>query len=117
MDENVQMSARAGAWIVQEPRAAGLESLDCCREIGDFDRDVMQSFASFLDELRDHRVGSGGFQQFDARSTGGEHRDFDFFQLDRFTQPDLKAELLLVKGERVVERADRDAQMVNVKFL
>lgn len=117
MDEDVQMSARTGAWIVEKPRAAPLEAADGRSQIGNFDCYVMQSFASFVNELRDHGVWSGGFEQLDARAAGGKHRDLDVFVFDGFAQRDGEAELLFVEGERVVERPNRDAQVINVKFL
>ncbi len=55
----------------------------------------MQPFAALLDELRDDRIGAGGFQQFDARAAGRQHGDVDLFGVHCFAQAYQKAQLLL----------------------
>ena len=117
MDKDVQMSACARTRIVHQARAAFFEALDGRGKIRNFHRDVMQAFAALVDEPRDHRIRPGGLEQFDARAAGREHRDFNLLLFYGFSEPDRETELFLVKLERGVERADRDAQVINVKFV
>jgi hypothetical protein len=61
--------------------------------------------------------GSDAFQQLDARTAGGQHRDVHLFLLHGFAQADGEAELLLIEAQRGVERSNGDAQMVDFEFV
>jgi len=117
MDENVEMAASAGARFVQQSRAMCFEALHRAAEIRHLERDVMQTFAALLDEFCDHRIGTGGFQQFNARAASGQHDDVDLFLFHRFARAGGESELLRVEPERGVERPDRDPKMINVEFV
>ncbi len=54
MDENVEVSACAGARFIQQSRTMCFQALHCRRKIRNFERDMMQAFAALLDEFRDH---------------------------------------------------------------
>ena len=113
MDEDIQMPPGAGARFVQQACPVRFQAFGSGCQIGNFDRHVMQTFAALFDELRDHRIGLRRLQQFNAWTTGGQHRDVYFFLRHCFTQADRKAELLLIERERGVQRSNGDAQMVN----
>src|SRR5437868_11139874 len=117
MDEDVQMSARAWARIVEQARAARFEAIHRTRKIRHFQRDMMQSFAALLNELRDHRVWAASLQQFNTRAAGGQHRDVHFLQLDRLPEVYGKTELLLIEVERGIQRSHGDAEVINLKFV
>jgi hypothetical protein len=109
MDEDIEMATGAGAGIVQQARALGSETIDGGGEIRDFESDVMEAFAAFLDELCNHGIGFGGFEQFDARSSGGKHCDSHFFLFYGFALGDRESELVFVELEGGVQRPDGDA--------
>ena len=46
MHENVEMPTGSRPWIIQQPRAARLQSRHARRKIGDLDGDMMQPLAS-----------------------------------------------------------------------
>lgn len=117
MNEHVEMAAGAGAWFVEQSRSACFEALHRGCKIRDLQRDVMQSFAALLNELRDHRIGAGTFQQLNARTTGRQHDDVDLFLFDGFSRAGRESELLRIKPERSVERPDCDAQVINFEFV
>ena len=117
MDENVEVSARARARFVQESRAMRFEALHRGSEIRDLEGDMMQAFAALLDEFRDHRIGTRGFQQLNARAAGGEHDDIDLFLFHGFARARSESELLLIEPERGIERSDSDAEMINVEVV
>ncbi len=117
MNEDVEMSACSGPWIVQETRSARCKARNSSGQVGNFDRDVMQTFAAFFNKLRDHRIRSSCFEQLDARIAGGQHGHVHFFEIDRFARADREAELLLVEPEGGIERAYGDTQVVNLHFV
>ena len=113
MDEHVEMPASALAGLIQQLRAIGFEPLHRRREIRNLERHVMQPLAALVDKFRDHRLGSSGLQQFDARFAHREHRDVNFFVFHGLAMADRAAELLLVEAERGIQRLYRDAEMIN----
>src|SRR5580698_952820 len=117
MDKNVDMSTGAGAGFVQQSRSMGFEARDRGTEIRDLEGDMMQAFAALLDEFRDHRIGARGFQQLNARTARGQHDDVDLFLLHGFAWACRESKLLLIEGERGVERSDGDAEVVNVEIV
>ena len=117
MHENIEMATRARAWRVQQSRAMRFEALHRGGEIRDLQRDMMQAFAALLDKLGDHRIGTGGFQQFNARTAGGQHDDVDLFLFHGFARADWESELVLIERERAVERSDGDPEMINVEVV
>ena len=112
MNEDVSVAARAGARFVQQSRAAGSQAGDGGVEIRHAQRDVVQPGPALFEELRDGRIGGGGFQQFDARVPGGQHRDIHLFVRDGFAMGDGEAEGF-VEGDGVGRGWDGDAEVVD----
>ena len=70
MDERIRkVSTSSGARLIEQPRAGSVQPLDRSGQIRHANRDVMQSFAAFIQKLSDHRIRLGGLQQLDARIT------------------------------------------------
>jgi len=113
MDEDVEMAARAGPRVIQQPRAGGLQPLDGGVEIGHFEGDMMQPFPALVDEFRDHRIRFGGLQELYTRLARGQHRYFHFFLRDSLAQAHRQAQLLFIKLQGRLERTYGDAQMIN----
>ena|ERR1035438_369952 len=109
MDEDIKMASGAGAGIVQQARALGSETIDDGGEIRDFESDVMEAFAALFYELCNHGIGFGGFEQFDARFSSGEHCDSHFFLFYGFALGLGESELVFVELEGDVQRSDGDA--------
>jgi hypothetical protein len=99
MDEDIDVSSCAWAWVVQQPRALRFETLDRGGEIRNFEGDVMETFATLVDEFCDCGIGFRGFQQLDARFAGGEHGDVHFFLVYCLALGDRESELLFVELE------------------
>ena len=77
----------------------------------------MESFAALLDKFRDHRIRTGCFQQFDARSPAGSMATLTFSGVHGFARAGRESELLFIEPERRVKRSDSDAEMVNVEVV
>ena len=114
MDEDVKVAAGTRARIVHQTRAAGFETRNGIRKVGDYNGYVMEPLAEIVDELGDYRIRFRGFEQFYARLARGQHRDVDLFLLDRFAETDREAELLLVKSQSGVERSHGNSEMINL---
>src|SRR5271157_337218 len=86
---------------------------DRASEVGNVQRNVMQSFATLLEETRDRRLGRSRLQQLDAALADGHHRQPHLLPLDGLLRHDLQAELLVeLPGFR--QRLHGDSEMVNV---
>ena len=68
MHKNVEMAARARARLVQNTRAGGTQTLYRSQQIRNFQRHVMQPFASLVNKFGDDGVGLGWLQQLDSRT-------------------------------------------------
>ncbi len=117
MDENVEVSTRARARFVQQSCAMCFQALHRGGKIRDLQGHMMQALATLLDKFRDHRIGPGGFQQFNARTARRQHDHVDLFLFHGFARRDREAELLLIEPERGVQRPDCDAEVVNVEVV
>jgi len=117
MDEHIKMPSRALPRFIQQTRAVCLETIHRGGKIGNLNGDMMQPLPAFLDEFGDHGIGRGRFQQLDTRFSGGQHGDVHFFLLHCFAQADGESELLLVELQRLVQRANGNAEMINPKVV
>src|ERR1035441_221428 len=102
MDEDVSMAAGARAGLVEQSRPAGLEAGDGGVEVRHAQGDVVQSGAAFFEELRDGRIGRGGFEPFDAGVAGGEHGDVHLLGDDGFAMGDRETKRL-VEGDGLLQ--------------
>lgn len=115
MYKNVEMPACAALWFIEQTGTGLLELSDRAKKIGHAECDVVQTFAALGQEFANNGVVFGGFEELDARTGDGEHRDIYFFMRDGFPGGHAEAELPLIELERLVERADSDAEMVDTK--
>ena len=117
MYKNVKVSTRAAPGFIEKMRAGLAKSFDAPGEVGHAKCNVVNSFATFREELSDYRVLFGWLEKFDSRAIHGQHRNVYFFMSDRFARRNTEAELLLVKLERAVERPHCDAEMIDTNVL
>lgn len=117
MDEDIHMPACARARLIQQSCTVRFQTFHDRREIWDLDRHMVQTFAALLDEFCDYRIRARGFQQLNAWTAGRQHGDVHLFLLHGLAQANSEAKLLLIKAERVVQRSNGDAQVINLEFV
>src|SRR5579862_3923478 len=78
---------------------------------------MVQTFTALLNEFRNHRIGTRGLEQLNARPSGGQHDDVDLFLFHGFARAHGKSKLLVIEPERVVERSHGDTQVINFEFV
>ena len=104
MQEGDALAFRAEAGrLVDEADAGTAAALEGGIDVVHREADVVDAGAALLDELRDRRVGSLGFEQLDERIAGGESRDAGTVGIvERHLG---HAEYVAVEGQDLVERA------------
>ncbi len=102
--------------FVDQVEAGGATAGQGGLKVIDFEREVMDSFATLLEELADRAVGRGWFEQLDAGLTGLEkdHADLLVFHHFRFGRRDTQGSL--EGGDGLREGADGDADMIELRF-
>jgi len=117
MDERDQRAARAGSRLfIYQPHIAGFQFGEFRVDVVDLDAQVMNSGAAFGDELSDRSLVSGRFQQFDAAFADGQHRDSHALIFNNFDIGQFQSERVAPETERLVNRTDRDTEMLNFGF-
>lgn len=114
MNKYVKVSAGSCTRFVQQTGPRGFEPFHRGVQIGHRQSHVMQTFTALVDELGDHRIGLGGFQQLDARFTYRQHRGVNFFNGDSFAQRHGQPKLIAIEIERLVDGAHGNSEMIDL---
>ena len=79
--------------------------------------DVVQTGAAFFQKLCDRGTRVERFEQFDAGRPRRQHRSVDLLRFDGLARQNRQSELRRVERQRFVDRAHRDAEMVDFPML
>src|SRR6185437_8379692 len=86
--------------------------LNCTGKVADAKSQMVNAWASFFQKPRDSGVGIGWFQQFNTRARR-EHGDVHPFFGNSLPPRQVKAKLIAVEPERVLNAGNRDTQMID----
>ena len=105
----------AGVRRLVEQRRAGVDELrDLLLAVTDLERQVVNTGPPFLQELGDRRVLAGRLEELDAGPTSPEDRDLDLLGRDLVDRLKPQAKAVGPLRQRVVERRDRDADVMQL---
>jgi hypothetical protein len=114
MDErNHSVSTSAARLLVDQFDTEATKVLEGRLEIVDFIRDVVESFSSLREKVRNDRVRSGRAEQLKVRVPNREHHLFDTVVRDQFAMVHGEAPRFLVVRDRNVEVGNRKRNMVD----
>ena len=115
MHEDVEMSARARCGVVQQARAGGRRAVRSGGiQVGDAQRDVVQTRAALLDKFRDRRIGIRAAPAVRcAKSPAGSMATCTFSCATVSRGSTGMPRLIDIERQRFVEGSDRDAQMID----
>src|SRR5882672_11092727 len=114
MDEGDERASGADSrTLVDQAGAAGFQFREFRVDIVDFDAKVMNSRAAFGQKLSYWRFLAGGFEQFDAAFADRQHGDPYALILHHFDAFQFEAERVTPERQRLVDRFDGDAKMLN----
>jgi len=114
VDEEVQMAACADLNVVgDEAGSLGFQGFKRRGDVVDVERDMVQAFAAFREEVANGRIGCSWLHQLDAGLAGGNHRRAHLLLLNGLFLDDLEAEGF-VELARLGDAADGDADVVDL---
>ena len=102
--------------FVDQVKAGGTAAGEGGFKVIDFEREVMDALAPLLEELADRAVGRGWFEQLDAGFAGLEEDHADLLVGYHFRFGCRDAQGRLEGGDGFGEGADRDADMIELRF-
>jgi len=98
--------------FIDHPQARLLEFRNPCRQIIDGERQVMQSFTTFIEEALNGAGRVGRLEQLQAHVANPKESDANLLTWNVFDTLEFGAELALVKRPLCVDRADGDSDMI-----
>ena len=113
MDEGHETAARAGPRaLVHEPDAARAETGQGRREVVDPQGDVMDAGPAAFYRSGDRRALRGRLQELQRGLAHGHEPRADLLGRHLFDLADLQPQRVPVEGQRLVEAADRDSDVI-----
>src|SRR4051812_42215751 len=117
MDEGDERAFRTRTrLLVNQPDTARLDLRQRSVNVVDPQRDVVQARPSLVDVLRDRRIGGGRLEELEARRPEWHEMRPDALRRDLLRRIDLEAQSVAIEGERGVEVADGNADVIEYRF-
>jgi hypothetical protein len=114
MQKGDELSRRSLEWFFVNEFHAGVGgAFKLRRYVGGSERDVVNAFAILLQKFCDGAVRRRGLEQFQVDFSDREKRGAHFLRSNFLAVFAAQSERFFVVGDGLVERADRDAEVVN----